>query len=153
MKKLVSLILAVMLVMSIVVPVSACSANYTRFGGWSDLWSWWSSWWDAPSVPDAPTITEARYYHGNYERLQIQWTEVEGADRYIVEITKADGTVIKYYLNQASLYLSDVECPKMYVEETSTWTAATVRVKAENENRKGNWSDPVKIGCDMLHSV
>lgn len=153
MKKPVSLILAVMLVMSIVVPVSACSANYTRFGGWGNLWSWWSSWWDAPSIPDTPTITEARYYHGNYERLQIQWTEVEGADRYIVEITKADGTVIKYYLNQTSMYLSDVECPKMYVEETSTWTAATVRVKAENENRKGSWSDPVKIGCDMLHSV
>ena len=103
-----------------------------------------------------PTITEARFYHTGYlaslrNRLQIRWDAVENADSYEIEVTKADGTSEIYTSSSATLLVKNAECPKVYVEETSTWTAATVRVRAVADDEVGDWSDAVKIGCDMIH--
>lgn len=102
-------------------------------------------------IPSVPHVTEARYYHGQYSRLQIRWDKVDGADSYEVEIIKADGSKEVYETSSNSLIRSDIECPRVYIEETNTWTAATVRVRAVDGNVKSLWSEPVKAGCDKLH--
>jgi hypothetical protein len=151
MKKFFVVLLVLVTLTTIVIPVSACGVNHNRWDNW---FSWWGKWFGGqPDVPDAPTITEARYYHGKYERLQIQWTEVEGAERYIVEVVKADGSIVEYQLKQTTLYRSGIECPTVYIEQTATWTGATVRVRAVVGSTKGAWSDPVKIGCNMIHAM
>ena len=99
---------------------------------------------------DTPDITEARYYHGKYSRLQISWKDVENAESYDVEITKADGTVMEYRTDSTTLILW-CECPAIYVEETATWAAATVRVRAVCGDTVGEWNEGGKIGCDSLH--
>ena len=99
-----------------------------------------------------PEIIEARYYHGQYSRLQIRWNEVESADSYEVEIVRADGTKTVYTTISNSLYCTSVECPRIYIEETSTWASATVRIRALSETDESQWSKPISIGCDKLHS-
>jgi hypothetical protein len=108
---------------------------------------------DVPTVqiPGTPNVTEARYYHGRYSRLQIRWDEVDNADSYEIEITKADGSQEMYVSDSNMLYRSDVECPMVYIEETNTWAAATVRVRAVDGNVKSLWSESVNVGCNMLH--
>lgn len=41
-------------------------------------------------------------------------------------------------------------CPKVYVAETSTWTAATVRVRALAGDDASSWSETAKISCNAL---
>lgn len=109
----------------------------------------------APEVIDltVPIITEARYYHKGIERLQIHWDAVEYADSYVVLIIKADGSITTHIVTTNMLYLKDAECPKVYVEDSSTWASATVRVMAVTGTVISEWSNPAKIGCDMLHST
>jgi hypothetical protein len=102
-------------------------------------------------IPNTPSVTEAKYYHDQYSRLQIRWNKVDGADNYEIEITKADGSKEVYETSSNSLIRSDVDCPRVYIEETSTWTAATVRVRAVDGNVKSLWSESVNVGCNMLH--
>lgn len=100
---------------------------------------------------EAPCVTEARYYHSGNVRLQIQWDDVENAEHYVVLIVKADGEVNTYVVDDNVLYMKDTGCPKVYIDETSTWSAATVRVMAVTCNVISEWSEFEKIGCDMLH--
>lgn len=99
----------------------------------------------------APVITEARYYHKGIKRLQIQWNVVDYADSYVVLIAKADGTVITYTVETNILYLKNSECPKMYVDNTSMWESATVRVMAITGDVGSEWSTIEHIGCDKMH--
>ena len=100
-----------------------------------------------------PVITEARYYHKGIKRLQVQWDAVENANSYIVLIIKADGSIATHIVTAEMLYLKNAECPKVHIENSSTWASATVRVMAVTGAIISEWSDPVKIGCDMLHSA
>lgn len=102
-------------------------------------------------VLGVPAITEARYYHKGIHRLQIGWNAVDGAESYEVEVTKADGTTDAYTTNSAMLFLKNVECPRVYIEETSTWAAASVQVRALAGDAAGEWSEAAKISCDQLH--
>lgn len=102
-------------------------------------------------VLGVPAVTEARYYHKGIQRLQIRWDAVDSAESYEVEVTKADGTTDVYTTNSATLFLKNVECPRVYIEETSTWAAASVKVRAVCGESVGEWSEAVKIGCDMIH--
>lgn len=106
-----------------------------------------------PEVTDlaVPVITEARYYHNGIKRLQIQWDAVKNANSYVVLIIKADGSIATHIVTAEMLYLKNAECPKVYIEDSSTWTSATVRVMAVASVNISEWSDPVKIGCDTLH--
>ena len=158
MKRIIALLLVLAVVIAMAVPVAACGAG-------SAWWRWWI-WWDTPDEPSAtepvepvigiPEITDAAYthrtpYYGMHKHLTVTWTAVDGADSYEVEVIKADGVVLSYVETDEQLYLADVECPRVYIEETSTWAAASVRVRAVVGDDVGEWSNAVKIGCDTLH--
>ena len=105
-------------------------------------------------VLDAPVISKAKYvhtvkYYGQHKHLEIAWNEVKNAEAYEVKITKADGTIINYTVDSNSLYKKNVECPKVYVDDT--WTAASVRVRAVAGDVYSTWSIAKNIGCDKKH--
>lgn len=164
MKKILTMCMALALILAMVVPAYAYDGSTTARSSTS-WWDWWSHFIPSnPTEPSAPetaelgvtTITESRFYHSASvaslkNRLQIQWEAVDGAESYEIEVIKADGTVLTYTASSNSLMVKNSTCPKMYVEATSTWTAATVRVRALAGDTVGNWSDTAKIGCDQLH--
>lgn len=110
------------------------------------------------STLDTPVITKSTYSHNAVlsNTLQLVWDEVDGAESYEVEITKADGSSKVYTTTGACLLIkagSDdfiTGCPKVYVAETSTWTAATVRVRALVGDDASSWSETAKISCNAL---
>lgn len=169
MKKLIAMLLAIAMVASMSIPAYAHDGN-TASRSTTSWWNWWSDFIPAfpttpteptePEIPEseleAPVITEARFYHSASvaslkNRLQISWDAVENAESYEIEVTKADGTVELYTAASTSLMKKNAECPKVYIEETCTWTAATVRIRAIACDSIGDWSEAVKIGCDKLH--
>lgn len=141
MKKIIAILIAVMLIASMTVPVSAYGF----------------SWWKYPTKtaeaaePGVSDVTEARYHHSGIVRLQIDWEAVAGAESYVVLIVRADGVTEAYTTETNMLWVKNTECPKVFIEDTDTWTSATVFVAAVSGGNVGGWSDPVKIGCDMLH--
>ena len=168
MKKFLTMALAFALVLSLAVPAYAYDGSATNTTkSWTSWWDWWSGFTPAdptepsdPTVPEVevgiPTITESRFYHSASvaslrNRLQIQWNAVEGADSYEIEVSKADGTILTYSASTNSLMVKNMACPKVYVEVTSTWTAATVRVRAVAGDTVSDWSESAKIGCDAIH--
>lgn len=158
MKRIFAVILALTLLTALTIPACAWS------GGSFPIWDWWRSWQPAveepaQEEPDAlptPEITKATYCHKNAaysgfdNHLQLVWSEVDGAESYEVEITKADGTVETYTTSGPCLY-EKADCPKMYVESTHTWTSATVRVRAVAGDDAGAWSEAEKISCNAIH--
>lgn len=165
MKKVLTIIMALAIAMSLAVPAFAYD------GSTAATTKSWTSWWDhwknptpseptTPSEPEAeigvPSITEARFYHSGYvaslkNRLQISWNAVDEADSYEIEVLKADGSTATYTSSSTTLMVKNSTCPKVYVEDTSTWTSATVRVRAISGDTLGDWSEVVKIGCDKIH--
>ena len=100
---------------------------------------------------EAPVIIKSQFYHGRYQRLQIEWDAVEGAESYEVLITKADGETNEYTTESTIVYDSGAQCPRVYIDEKSTWASATVKVRAVCGDVVSEWSKEKKIGCDMLH--
>ena len=166
MKKILTLIMALAMIMSLAIPAFAydgTAPNTTK--SWTSWWDWWKNYTPTdptePTEPEAAdvgvtTITESRFYHSASvaslrNRLQIRWDAVDGVDSYEIEVTKADGTVLTYTASTNFLMVKNMTCPKVYVEETSTWTAATVRVRAMAGDVTGAWSAAAKIGCDAIH--
>lgn len=178
MKKILSLTLVFITILSLAIPTfatdgSANSSAKTLF--WTNWWDWWNngSSNESTNPPESDvtepsidqntetilgttTITESRFYHTGVtsslkNRLQIKWKAVENAEGYEIEITKVDGTILLYTSTSTFLLVKNAVCPKMYVEETHTWTAATVRVRAVAGNSVGVWSSEAKIGCDKIH--
>lgn len=131
--------------------------------------SFWDKWFkDHPIIPkptepeetepalelSAPEITTSKYVHASrYVKayLKVEWTEVEGAEGYEILITKADGETISYEAESNTLYLNNVECPRVYIEKTSTWAAADVQVRAVCGEVVSEWSQSKKISCNKLH--
>lgn len=176
MKKIGKAIVAMILTITMSIPVSAATErngnyNWENWKGQYEKWyNTWKNWKDksknAVILPDldedkpvitlvAPNITEAKYqhkcpYYGMHPELIIRWDEVSGAESYEIEVTKADGTVLDYTSTYTSL-IDRGECPRVYIESTSTWTSAMVKVRAVNGNEKSEWSTPRSISCDMLH--
>ena len=163
MKKMMSMALAAVLAVSLAVPAYAYDGSAIP----TKSWSGWFQWWDssggtseedtAPAVTlAAPAVTESRFYHKGAvasmkNRLQIKWDAVEGAERYEIQMTKADGTVESYTASTNLLMIKNAACPKVYVQSTSTWKAATVRVRAVAGDVVGAWSVAATIGCDAIH--
>lgn len=176
MKKIGKAIVAMILTITMSIPVSAeteRNGNYNwenwkgQYEKWCNIWREWKDKSnDAVVLPDmneekavvtlaAPSISEAKYqhqcpYYGMHPELIIRWSEVSGAESYEIEVTKADGTVLDYTSTYTSL-IDRGECPRVYIESTSTWTSAMVKVRAVNGNEKSEWSTPRSISCDMLH--
>lgn len=165
MKKIIAMLLTLMLVLSMAVPVQACTEEKTQLPSCWQWWEWPGWWWNrtpdetTPTEPEqvelgVPEITEGRYYHSPVygdPYFQIRWDAAENAERYEVEIVKADGTREVYTANTNILLLRDYDCPVVYVAETSTWTAPTVRVRAMAGDTYSEWSEAKKAGCDSLH--
>ena len=160
MKKILTLVMALAMIMSLAVPAFAHDGTASNTPqSWTSWWDWWKDY--TPTEPEAAeigvtTITESRFYHSASvaslrNRLQVKWDAVEGADSYEIEVVKADGTVLTYTATTNSLMVKNMACPKVYIEETTTWTAATVRVRAMAGDVIGDWSAAVKIGCDAIH--
>lgn len=175
-----TLILSLVLMLAIPIPASACDGGAVQ--NWESCvekwWDWYKGWWEhipglqptepeptepEPTEPEAPAlgvpeVTTAKYvhktpYYGMRAHLEISWEEVEDAESYEVLITKADGETITYTTTNTSVYDTAAKCPRVYIEDTSTWASATVQVRAIKGDIKSTWSDAVNISCDMLHMV
>lgn len=143
-------------------------------------WDWYKGWWEhIPGLPECteptepeptepettepeapalgvPTVTTAKYvhktpYYGMKAHLAISWEAVDGAESYEVLITKADGETITYTTDDTILYDTAAKCPRVYIEETSTWASASVQIRAVAGDVYSEWSEAKKIGCDQLH--
>ena len=105
---------------------------------------------DAIGVPE---ITNAHYTHSRSacapSYLQIDWTAVDGADKYEVLITLANGETITYLETDTSVYDADVACPQSYKGENGH--IAYVKVRAIIGDRHGAWSAEDTISCNVLH--
>lgn len=178
MKRFRKVMITVLLITVMTVPVSAETRRYVsnksnwsecgaQYGKWCNTWkNWKDKSKSAVILPDldeekpvvtlvAPSITDAKYqhqcpYYGMHPELIIRWGEVSGAESYEIEVTKADGTVLDYTSTHTSL-IDRGECPRVYIESTSTWACATVKVRAVAGNEKSEWSKEMTISCDMLH--
>ena len=171
MRKIFALILAVMLVICMAVTASAVTPTIKVPGvkiptikvpevKISD--SFWDKWFEEhpitiPAPADdaigVPEITDAHYTHGRSayvpSYLQIEWTAVEGADKYEVLITLANGEPITYVETSTSVYDADVACPQSYKGDNGH--IAYVKVRAIVGDRHGAWSAEDTISCNALH--
>ena len=109
----------------------------------------------APADDDigVPEITDAHYTHGRSayapSYLQIDWTAVDGADKYEVLITIANGETITYVETDTSVYDADVACPQSYKGDNGH--IAYVKVRAIIGDRHGAWSAEEIISCNAFH--
>ena len=109
----------------------------------------------APADDDIgiPEITNAHYTHSRSvyapSYLQIDWTAVDGAEKYEVLITIANGETITYVETSTSVYDADVVCPQSY--KGGNGHIAYVKVRAIIGERHGAWSAEDTISCNALH--
>lgn len=163
MKKIMTFALAAMLIFAMAVPASAYDGSTPQkaWGGWFSLWKdFWVKEDVEPTQPEeslsAPVITQAKFRHTGVvasakNQLKVTWDAVDGAESYEIEIIKADGMTKTYTSESNSLLVKNAVCPRVYIESTSTWAAASVRVRAVAGEMLGPWSESSKVGCDMLH--
>ena len=165
-----TLILSQVLILAIPIPASACDGGAVQ--NWEcKWWDWYKGWWEhipglqptepEPTEPEAPalgvpTVTTAKYvhktpYYGMKAHLEISWEAVEGAESYEVLITKANGETLSFTTESNMVFDGNMKCPRVYIEETSTWAAASVQVRALAGDAAGEWSEAAKISCDQLH--
>ena len=124
--------------------------------------SFWDKWFDEHPivVPEAselalgiPEITNAHYTHSRSayapSYLQIDWTAVDGADKYEVLITIANGETITYVETSTSVYDADVVCPQSYKGDNGH--IAYVKVRAIVGGAHGAWSAEETISCNAFH--
>lgn len=171
-RKFFSLLLVLSLVMTLALPAYAATPSFKipnitipdisdniKIELPDDFWDKWFDEHPLPEIatkPETPVISYAKYvhrtpYYGMSKHLEIQWNKIENADSYEVLITKADGTTFTYEVTNNLIYDKKVDCPKVYIEDTHTWTAATVQVRAKVGDLTSDWSEAVKISCDKLH--
>ncbi len=171
-RKFFSLLLVLSLVMALALPTYAATpsikipnitipdiSSNIKIELSDDFWDNWFKEHPVPSLTvklETPIISSAKYvhktpYYGTSKHLEIYWNKIDNATSYEVLITKADGTTINYETTNNLIYDKNASCPKIYISSTSTWTAATVQVRAINKNQTSDWSSSVKISCDKLH--
>lgn len=124
--------------------------------------SFWDKWFqDHPITIPAPAsdnigvpeITNAHYTHQKLayapDNLKIEWTAVDGAEKYEVLITLANGETVTYVETDTSVYDADVACPQSYSGDNGH--IAYVKVRAIVGDRHGTWSAEDTISCNVLH--
>ena len=124
--------------------------------------SFWDKWFEEHpiTIPDpadddigVPEITNAHYTHGRSayapSYLQIDWTAVDGAEKYDVVITLANGETITYVETSTSVYDADVVCPQSYKGDNGH--IAHVKVRAVVGDVYGEWSAEDTISCNAFH--
>lgn len=109
----------------------------------------------APADDDigVPEITNAHYTHSRSayapSYLQVDWTEVDGADKYEVLIKLANGETITYVETDTSVYDADAACPQSYKGDNGH--IAFVKVRAIVGGAHGAWSAEETISCNAFH--
>ena len=99
-----------------------------------------------------PRITDCRYIHQIYftpDCLSVEWSSVEGASSYEMELCDADNNVIKTYKTSRT---------RVSVDENRGDDAVTgclkgnkIRVRAiDADGNPGNWTEYNTIGCNSL---
>lgn len=168
-RKLTALTMASILAISTVMPVYACDKPYWQYD-WLKYYEWWQDHYpiEKPEEPEEPEIaleipeiTEAEYHHktvyyGDYDRLTIDWTEVENAEYYEVEVTAGDGASHVYTETDNDLYVKRNSDDDFLTSCTTRKSETgrkkgTVRVRAMTEEVEGEWCEPVEIHCNGSH--
>lgn len=109
----------------------------------------------APADDDigVPEITNAHYTHSRSayspSYLKIEWTAVDGAEKYEVVITLANGETITYVETDTSVYDADAACPQSYKGDNGH--IAHVKVRAVVGDVYGEWSAEDTISCNAFH--
>ena len=124
--------------------------------------SFWDKWFaehpiTIPAPADdaigVPEITNAHYTHSRSayspSYLKIEWTAVDGAEKYEVVITLANGETITYVETDTSVYDADAACPQSYKGDNGH--IAYVKVRAISGDRHGAWSAEETISCNAFH--
>lgn len=124
--------------------------------------SFWDKWFDEhpiviPEAPELalgiPEITNAHYTHSRSaytpSNLKIEWTAVDGAERYEVLITLANGETITYTETDTSVFDSDIVCPQLV--NSNNDHIAHVKVRAVVGDVYGEWSAEDTISCNAFH--
>lgn len=124
--------------------------------------SFWDKWFEAHPIeipaqtePElgTPEITNAHYTHSRSayapSYLQIDWTAVDGAEKYEAVITLANGETITYVETDTSVYDADVACPQSYSGDNGH--IAHVKVRTIAGGVYGEWSAEKSISCNALH--
>ncbi|MGN0358675.1 MAG: hypothetical protein ACI4E0_12855 [Blautia sp.] len=99
-----------------------------------------------------PRITECRYIHQMYftpDCLSVEWSSVEGASNYEMEMCDADFNVIKTYKTSRT---------RISISENRGDNAVTgclkgnkIRIRAiDADGNPGNWTEYSTIGCNSL---
>ena len=100
-----------------------------------------------------PKITNAHYTHSRSayipSNLKIEWTAVDGAERYEVLITLANGETITYTETDTSVFDSDIVCPQLV--NSNNDHIAHVKVRAVVGDVYGEWSAEDTISCNAFH--
>lgn len=100
-----------------------------------------------------PEITNAHYTHSRSaytpSNLKIEWTAVDGAERYEVLITLANGETITYTETDTSVFDSDIVCPQLVNSNNNH--IAHVKVRAVVGDVYGEWSAEDTISCNAFH--
>lgn len=109
----------------------------------------------APTDDDigVPGITNAHYTHSRsayvQSYLKIEWTAVDGADKYEVLVKLANGETITYVETDTSVYDADAACPQSYKGDNGH--IAYVKVRAIVGGAHGAWSAEETISCNAFH--
>ena len=171
MKKLFAIIFALLIVTAIAVPASAVTPTIKvpsikipaiKVPEVKLTDSFWDKYFQdhpitiPPNADDAigvPEITNAHYTHSRSayapSYLQIDWTAVDGAEKYEVLITLANGETITYVETDTSVYDTSVKCPQSYSGENGH--IAYVKVRAIIGGAHGAWSAEDTISCNAFH--
>ena len=171
MKKVVSILLAVVMIFGISTTVSAVTPQYHSWvpkidlsgitlpdSVKSDINDMVDDWLDDHpieiSVLSKPSVTEANYRHQKvfYDkaRLQIRWNKVEGAEYYKIKVTKKDGTYKEYTTTNTSLFVYSGSDNFI----TDCVRSGNVQVMACNNSDgvyNSSWSASKTITCNSLH--
>lgn len=172
MKKVVSILLAVVMIFGISTTTSAVTPQYHSWvpklpdlsnielpdSVKEDIDDMVNDWLDDNpikiSVLSKPSVTEANYRHQKvfYDkaRLQIRWNKVEGAEYYKIKVTKKDGTYKEYTTTNTSLFVYSGSDNFI----TDCVRSGSVQVMACSDTDDicdSAWSISKTISCNSLH--
>lgn len=130
-------------------------------------WSWGNGWnWGGSSNPGtggdvvveedtslaAPEIGECRYIHQSLNApdcLVVDWSDVEGAVSYEMEMCYSDCTVIQTYTSENSRY--SICANRGDSNVMGCCRGRKIRVRAiDAEGNPGKWSDYSTVGCNSI---
>lgn len=170
MKKLFAIIFVLLIVIAIAVPAYAVTPTIkvpsvkiptVKVPEIKVSDSFWDKWFAEhpiviPAEPElalgTPEITTAHYNHSRSaapSNLKIEWTAVDGAERYEVLITLANGETVTYTETDTSVYDSNAACPQLAKGENGH--IAYVKVRAVAGNIYGAWSVQDTVSCNVFH--